>query len=57
MVFNKTEKQERAYLQQVIDLLQKTICNTDVSVKENVDTLGSADRWGWYKDKNPQIQE
>ena len=18
---------------------------------------GSADRWGWYKDKNPQIQE
>jgi|GEM_PF-3356752 len=21
------------------------------------DYLGSADRWGWYKDKNPQIQE
>lgn len=54
MVFNKTEKQERAYLQQVIDLLQKTICNTDVSVKENVDTLAEYKDYLWSnKDIDP----
>ena len=44
MVFNQTEKQERAYLEQIITLLKRTIGNTDVSVKDHIDTLAE------YKD-------
>lgn len=54
MVFNKTEKQEREYLQQVINLLKKTINNTDVSVKEHVDTLAEYKDYLWSnKDIDP----
>ena len=47
MIFNKTEKQERDYLQQVINLLNKTINSTDVSVKEHVDTLAEYKDYLW----------
>jgi len=54
MVFNKTEKQEREYLQQVINLLNKTINSTDVSVKEHVDTLAEYKDYLWSnKDIDP----
>lgn len=39
MVFNQTEKQERSYLQQIINRLKQIISHTDVSVKDHVDTL------------------
>lgn len=54
MVFNKTEKQEREYLQQVINLLKSIISNTDVSVKEHVDTLAEYKDYLWSnKDIDP----
>ncbi len=54
MVFNKTEKQERAYLQQLIDLLKRTISNTDVSVKEHINTLAEYKEYLWSnKDIDP----
>ena len=39
MVFNQTEKQERSYLQQIINRLKQIISHTDVSVKDHVDTV------------------
>ncbi len=55
MVFNQTEEQERAYLQQIISLLKKNIGNTDVSVKEHVDTLAEYKDYLWSnKDIDPQ---
>ncbi|MDU1903998.1 MAG: UvrD-helicase domain-containing protein [Dysgonomonas sp.] len=54
MVFNKTEEQEREYLQQVINLLNKIINSTDVSVKEHVDTLAEYKDYLWSnKDIDP----
>lgn len=54
MVFNKTEKQEREYLQQVINLLKETISHTDASVKEHVDTLAEYKDYLWAnKDIDP----
>lgn len=54
MIFNQTEKQEREYLQQVINLLKKTIHTTDVSVKEHVDTLAEYKDYLWSnKDIDP----
>lgn len=54
MVFNKTEKQEREYLQQVINLLKSIIGHTDVSVKEHVDTLAEYKDYLWSnKDIDP----
>ncbi len=54
MVPNKTEKQEKAYLQQVIELLKSIINNTDVSVKEHVDTLAEYKDYLWSnKDIDP----
>ena len=54
MVFNKTEKQEREYLQLLIDLLQKSIGNTDMSVREHVDTLAEYKDYLWSnKDIDP----
>ncbi|NDV64890.1 UvrD-helicase domain-containing protein [Bacteroides sp. 224] len=47
MVFNKTEEQEREYLQQVINLLNKTISNADASVKERVETLNDQKQYLW----------
>ncbi|MDL2291559.1 UvrD-helicase domain-containing protein [Bacteroides sp. OttesenSCG-928-F21] len=54
MIFNKTEEQERAYLQQIINLLNKTIHSTDTSVKEHVDTLAEYKDYLWSnKDIDP----
>lgn len=39
MVFNKTEEQEKEYLQEIINTLNDVINNTSVSVKKHVDTL------------------
>lgn len=47
MTFNKTEKQERDYLQIVINLLKKAIDNADASVKERVQTLDEQKRYLW----------
>ncbi len=55
MIFNQTEQQERAYLQQVIELLKSIINNTDVSVKAHVDTLAEYKDYLWSnKDIDPQ---
>ncbi|MFA6767626.1 MAG: 3'-5' exonuclease [Parabacteroides sp.] len=54
MIFNKTEEQERVYLQQVINLLKKIIANVDVSVKEHVNTLMEYKEYLWSnKDIDP----
>lgn len=54
MVFNQTEKQERAYLEQIIALLKRIIGSTDVSVKDHVDTLAACKDYLWNnKDIDP----
>jgi len=54
MVFNKTEKQECEYLQQIINLLNQSINNADTSVKEHVDTLAEYKDYLWSnKDIDP----
>lgn len=54
MAFNQTEKQEREYLRQMISRLQNSINNTDVSVKEHVDTLAEYKDYLWSnKDIDP----
>lgn len=54
MVFNKTEEQEKEYLHRIISILKKTISNTDISVKEHVDTLQEYKDYLWSnKDIDP----
>lgn len=54
VIFNQTEKQEREYLQQIINLLQQVINTTDLSVKEHVDTLAEYKDYLWSnKDIDP----
>lgn len=54
MVFNKTEKEEREYLHNIINLLKDIINNTDVSVKEHVETLQEYKDYLWSnKDIDP----
>ena len=54
MVFNQTEKQERAYLKQIITLLRRTIGSTDASVKDHIDTLAEYKDYLWSnKDIDP----
>ena len=54
MVFNKTEEQEKKYLQQIIGLIAAMINNTDRSVKEQVDTLQEYKEYLWSnKDIDP----
>lgn len=53
-IFNKTEKQERAYLQQILNRLKRNINHTDRSVKEHVDTLAVYKEYIWSnKDIDP----
>lgn len=53
-IFNKTEKQERAYLQQILNRLKRNINHTDSSVKEHVDTLAVYKEYIWSnKDIDP----
>lgn len=54
MIFNRTEKQEKKYLQQVISIINATINSTDKSVKEHVDTLQEYKDYLWSnKDIDP----
>jgi len=54
MIFNKSEKQERDYLQRIIHVLKSSIENTDVTVKEHVDTLDEYKDYIWSnKDIDP----
>ena len=54
MVFNQTEKQERSYLQQIINRLKQIISHTNVSVKDHVDTLAEYKDYLWNnKDIDP----
>lgn len=54
MIFNQTEKQERSYLQQIINRLKQIISHTDVSVKDHVDTLAEYKDYLWSsKDIDP----
>lgn len=54
MIFNKTENQERKYLQKVIDLIRRAINRTDISVKDHVDTLQEYKDYLWSnKDIDP----
>lgn len=54
MVFNKTEKQEKEYLQRIINAINDTINSTDKSVKAHVDTLQEYKDYLWSnKDIDP----
>lgn len=54
MPFNKTEKQEREYLQKIINTINDTISSTDVSVKDHVETLQEYKDYLWSnKDIDP----
>ncbi len=54
MVFNKTEEQEKEYLQEIINTLNDVINNTSVSVKKHVDTLQEYKEYLWSnKDIDP----
>ena len=54
MIFNQTEKQERSYLQQIINRLKQIISHNDVSVKDHVDTLAEYKDYLWSnKDIDP----
>lgn len=54
MIFNRTEKQEKKYLQQVISIINATINSTNKSVKEHVDTLQEYKDYLWSnKDIDP----
>jgi len=55
MIFNKTEKQEREYLEYIIELLKSIINNTDRSVNEHIETLKEYKEYLWSnKDIDPQ---
>ena len=54
MIFNETEEQEKAYLQQVLNIINDTINSTDKSVKEHIDTLQEYKDYLWSnKDIDP----
>ena len=54
MIFNETEEQEKAYLQQVLNIINDTINSTDKSVKEHIDTLQEYKYYLWSnKDIDP----
>ena len=54
MIFNRTEKQEKEYLQQVISIINATMNSTNKSVKEHVDTLQEYKDYLWSnKDIDP----
>ncbi len=55
MVFNKTEKQEKEYLQLIVNIVKTAIDNTDTSVKKHVQTLKEHKDYLWSnKDIDPQ---
>ena len=55
MVFNKTEQQEREYLQQILNIIKDTMDAAEVSVNEHVQTLKEHKEYLWSnKDIDPQ---
>jgi len=55
MVFNKTEKQEKEYLQLIVNIVKTAIDTTDTSVKKHVQTLKEHKDYLWSnKDIDPQ---
>ncbi len=55
MVFNKTEQQEKEYLQQILNIVKDAINATDTSVNEHVKTLKDHKDYLWSnKDIDPQ---
>lgn len=55
MVFNKTEQQEREYLQQILNIIKDTMDAAEVSVNEHVQTLKEHKEYLWAnKDIDPQ---
>lgn len=54
MRFNETEKEEREYLEKIISMIKGTLENTDISVKDHVDTLNEYKDYIWSnKDIDP----
>lgn len=54
MIFNQTEEEEKAHLQQIIERLTQRISHTDVSVQEHIDTLQEYKDYLWSnKDIDP----
>lgn len=54
MIFNQTEEQEKTYLQEIINTVKASINQTDISVKEHVDTLQEYKEYIWTnKDIDP----
>lgn len=55
MVFNKTEQQEKEYLQRILNIVKTAIDATDTSVKKHVQTLKGHKDYLWSnKDIDPQ---
>lgn len=55
MVFNKTEQQEKEYLQLVVGIIKDVISTTDTSINEHVETLKEHKDYLWSnKDIDPQ---
>jgi len=54
MIFNETENQEREYLEKIIHLIKSIIDDTNISVKDHVDTLKEYKDYLWSnKDIDP----
>ncbi len=55
MIFNKSERQERYYLQKILNLIKETLINADGSVADHVNTLREYKDYLWEnKDLDPQ---
>ena len=55
MIFNKTERQERCYLQKILNLIKETLINAEGSVADHVNTLREYKEYLWEnKDLDPQ---
>ena len=57
MIFNKSEEQERLYLQKIISKIKDTINNTDASVNEQAKTLKEQKDYLWQSIKEIDPQE
>lgn len=57
MVFNKSEKQERAYLKQITDVLKEAINTIDSTVKEQEQTLREQKDYLWQNRPEIDAQE
>ncbi len=54
MIFNRTEQQEKEYLQQILYVIKDAINTTDISVNNHVETLKEHKGYLWSnKDIDP----